>query len=280
MTDPAQGHPANDSRTTATAYGCALGLVTRWVAAAVAAILVTGAPASRAVASTATFDVTHVAWTEILQRRVKAGVVDYAGLKSEDLGRLDRYLDSLGTVPRETYSRWPQSEKLAFWINVYNAFTVKLILDHYPLKSIRSIGFLPGAAFRESFIKLPGLRPAPYSLNDVENEVLRKEFSEPRIHFAIVCASKSCPALRAEAYRGRDLDVQLDDAARGFLNDPTKNRIDGGTLALSSIFKWFGEDFEKSAGSLAIFVGRYLALEPGRRYEIAYLDYDWSLNGR
>jgi hypothetical protein len=246
----------------------------------VALLAVTVILASEARAQVTAFDSSHAAWTEILQRRVKAGVVDYAGLKSEDLGRLDRYLGSLGAVTRETYSRWNRTEKLAFWINVYNVFTVKLILDHYPLKSIRSIGFLPGAAFRESFIKLPGLRQTPYSLNDVENEVLRKEFTEPRIHFAIVCASKSCPALRSEAYRGTDLEAQLDAAARSFLGDSTKNRLDGETLRLSSIFKWFSADFEKSAGSVARFVSRYLTLDPGRSYEIVHLDYDWSLNGR
>jgi hypothetical protein len=180
--------------------------------------------------------------------------------------------------------RWGRAERIAFWINTYNAFTVKLVLDHYPIASIRTIGWLPGAAFRERFIPMPGLKGGNVSLDDIENGTLRADFREPRIHFALVCASRSCPMLRGEAYRAKDLDRQLDDQARSFLGDSTKNRFDAttNTLHLSSIFKWFRVDFETAAGSLRAYVGRYLndprAVEPGVRIE--FLDYDWSLNDR
>lgn len=235
----------------------------------------------------ALFDHQHAAWTRILQRYVHDGVVDYAGLKREGEADLNDYLRSLESICRGHYDTWTREQKLAFWIDAYNAYTVRLILDHYPLKSIRSIGILPLAAFRERFIPLQNLRSKMLSLNDIENDILRKEFSEPRIHFSIVCASKSCPKLRSEAYRAQDLEQQLEDAARGFARDPSRNHFDAAsrTLFLSSIFKWFREDFERTAKTVPEFVARYAddttanaICAPGVRVE--FLDYDWSLNGR
>lgn len=235
-----------------------------------------------------TFDHEHAAWTTVLARYVRDGGVDYAGLKRSGGPALDSYLRSLESVCRGHYDSWTNEQKLAFWINAYNAYTVKLILNHYPLTSIRSIGLLPGAAFRESFIPLRSLRGKVLSLNDIEHEILRREFREPRIHFAINCASKSCPELRSEAYRAATLDAQLTQAARGFVQDPTKNRFDAEsrTLRLSSIFDWFREDFERSARTLPAFVARYAepatasALTSGSTVRVEFLDYDWSLNGR
>ncbi|GIW42735.1 MAG: DUF547 domain-containing protein [Candidatus Binatia bacterium] len=233
------------------------------------------------------FDHEHAAWTAILQRYVSGGWVSYTELRDSGMPDLRRYLASLEAVCREDFDAWTEAEKLAFWINAYNAYTVKLILDHYPVKSIRSIGLLPGAAFRERFIPLQNVRGHLVSLNEIEHEILRREFREPRIHFAIVCASKSCPALRSEAYRASRLDDQLDDAARTFLRDVHKNRFDPvtRTLYLSSIFRWFREDFERAASSLPAFVAPYFdrstaaeILAPGVKVE--FLDYDWSLNGR
>ena len=224
----------------------------------------------------------HGAWTTILGRFVRDGEVDYRGLQREGTPLLASYLDSLSSTCADDYERWTRAERLAFWINAYNAFTVKLVVDHYPIASIRRIGWLPGAAFREPFIPMPGLKGGSVSLNDIENGTLRADFREPRIHFALVCASRSCPMLRREAYRAADLDRQLDDQARSFLADPTKNRFDPATntLRLSSIFKWFRPDFEVAAGSLPAYVGRYLndphATAPD--VHIEFLDYDWSLN--
>jgi hypothetical protein len=236
-----------------------------------------------ATAACAPVDHDHGAWTSILGRFVRDGNVAYARLAREGGPLLTPYLASLSAACADDYARWSRAERLAFWINAYNAFTVKLVLDHYPIASIRKIGWLPGAAFRRRFVSMPGLKGGPVSLDDIENGTLRADFREPRIHFALVCASRSCPTLRGEAYRARDLDRQLDDQARAFLADPAKNRYDPATntLHLSSIFKWFGADFEAEAGgSVAAYVGRYLndagASAPGVRIE--FLDYDWSLN--
>ncbi len=181
------------------------------------------------------FDHEHRSWTAILAPYVRDGAVDYRGLADHGQPALNAYLSALSAAsPAE--SGWTREERLAFWINAYNAFTIRLMLDHYPLPSIRSIGFLPLAAFRTKFVPL-GAGRTPMSLNVIENEILRKQFLDARVHFAIVCASKSCPALRSEAYRSRDLDQQLDAAARAFLDDRSKNRWDptSRTLSLSSI---------------------------------------------
>ncbi len=236
--------------------------------------------------SCATLDHRHAAWTEILRRFVRDGQVDYAGLARHGQRHLSRYLQALASVCPDDYGHWTRDQQLAFWLNAYNAYTVRLILDHYPLSSIRTIGILPGAAFRTTFISMR-LRDRTLSLNDIEHEILRREFVEPRIHFAIVCASQSCPRLRSEAYRAADLDPQLDDQARLFVRDPSKNRFDPAArvLHLSSIFTWFHEDFERAAGTLVDYVARYAdepvaagVRQPGVRVE--FLDYDWSLNGR
>jgi len=234
------------------------------------------------------FDQEHTEWSRLLGAYVHDGSVDYAGLARRDLPVLDRYLRSLESVCSRHYETWTREQKLAFWINAYNAYTVQLILNHAPLESIRSIGFLPGAAFRESFIPLQSLRGEVLSLSDIEHEILRKEFREPRIHFAIVCASKSCPALRSQAYRASMLDSQLSEAARAFVSDSSKNHFDAAsrTLHLSPIFGWFREDFERAPQTLTAFVARYAepgtaaALSSAASVRIEFLDYDWSLNGR
>lgn len=224
----------------------------------------------------------HAAWSAFLARWVDRGEVDYAGIQRDGRAALDAYLATLSGACAADYERWTTPEKIAFWLNAYNAFTVKLILDNYPIASIRKIGWLPGAAFREEFIPMPGLKGRTISLNDIEHGTLRSAFREPRIHFALVCASRSCPALRGEAYRGADLDHQLDDQARSFLRDPTKNRVDPAsrTLYLSSIFDWFGDDFRSAAGSVPAFAAPYLDLKPDVGWGVVFLPYDWSLNDR
>jgi len=287
----------NDRRTLPACSSCArvpwrsLGLLVL-VASVLAAIALWGGRAyaddpDGAVDSCALFDQEHTTWSGLLQRYVRDGVVDYASWKRGGQRDLDAYLVSLQSVCRKHYDTWSRAQKLAFWFNAYNAYTVRLVLDHYPLKSIREIGLLPYAAFRKKFIPMEKLRGDTIALEDIEHKILRKDFREPRIHFAIVCASKSCPALRSEAYRAAILESQLDDAARGFVRDATKNRFDAaaGTLWLSSIFDWFDEDFERAAGSVAAFVARYAdkptasAIRAGG-VRVQFLDYDWSLNGR
>ena len=232
------------------------------------------------------FDHTHIAWDSILGKYTRDGRVDYARLKVGGEESLNLDLQTLESVCSENYASWSRDERLAFWINAYNAYTIKLILSHYPVKSIRSIGWLPLAAFRTSFIPLRWYHGEDLSLNDIENGILRAGFQDPRIHFAIVCASKGCPTLRSEAFRPMDLERQLDESARDFIRDPTKNRFDpvAGTLYLSKIFKWFKGDFVGAADGPRGYVARYLEEPAASRVvkgdpQIRFLDYDWSLNG-
>jgi len=255
------------------------------VAAALAMLLCTvSIPPLRAAESCPPFDHDHSAWTDLLRRWVSDGRVDYTAWLREGRQPLAAYLAALSATCASDYQTWSDAQRLAFWINTYNAFTVELILDNYPLASIRKIGWLPGAAFRKQFIPMPGLKGRTVSLNDIEHDTIRADFADARIHFALVCASRSCPPLRAEAYRGADLDRQLADQARIFLGDASKNRFDAAakTLYLSAIFDWFAADFRAAAGSVQAFVAPYMgdprAAEPGVRIE--FLDYDWSLNDR
>jgi hypothetical protein len=244
--------------------------------------IVLAIPAHAAATPCPTIDHDHVTWNAILGRWVRGGDVAYAALQREGRTSLWRYLDELSATCAQHYERWSREQRLAFWINAYNAFTVELILDHYPVESIRRIGWLPGAAFRKAFIPMAGLRGGEVSLNDIEHRTLRADFREPRIHFALVCASRSCPPLRGEAYRASNLDRQLDDQARTFLRDTSKNRFDPATstLSLSRIFDWFRADFEAAAGSLPAYVARYMDDPRVSRpdVEVEFLEYDWSLN--
>lgn len=248
------------------------------------ALMLTAPPRVARAAECPAIDHEHGAWNALLQRWVNAGRLDYAAFKREARVPLEAYLKELSATCATDYEKWSREQRLAFWINAYNAFTVQLIVDHHPISSIRKIGLLPGAAFRRRFIPMPGLKGAVISLNDIENGTLRADFRDPRIHFALVCASVGCPTLRNEAYRASDLNRQLDEQARSFLNDTSKNRFDPATntLRLSPIFKWFRADFEVVAGSVSAYVSRYLddprITRPGVKIE--YTKYDWSLNDR
>jgi hypothetical protein len=245
--------------------------------------LMLATPAITHAAEGSKFDLEHGAWNSLLQRYVSDGRVAYAALQQEARAPLEAYLEELSATRAINYEKWSRNERLAFWINAYNAYTVKLIVDHYPISSIRKIGFL-GGAFRRRFIPMPGLKGEVISLNDIENGTLRADFREPRIHFALVCASVGCPALRNEAYRTPDLDRQLNEQARLFLSDTSKNRFDPvtNTLHLSPIFDWFRADFEAVAESVTAYVARYLGdpriSKPG--VKIKYTEYDWSLSDR
>lgn len=221
--------------------------------------------------------VDHSIYAELLTKYVSNGHVDYAGFKRDE-ARLDQYLQGLEQVDAE---RLPREEQFAFYINAYNAWTIKLILTGIPgVKSIKDLGSLLQSPWKKEFVRIHG---KTLSLDDIEHAILRPRFKDPRVHFAIVCASKSCPPLIAEPYRGATLDAQLTRVTSDFLNDPANSKLEGNSLRASSIFKWFGEDFNKDV------IGFYLRftqgelrqkLEAGRdRIEVNYLDYDWSLNG-
>jgi hypothetical protein len=219
----------------------------------------------------------HAIYAELLANYVANGVVNYAGFKADE-ARLDQYLKTLETVDPDSL---PREEQFAFYINAYNGWTIKLILGGYPgVKSIKDLGGLFQSPWKKEFVRIDG---KTLTLDDIEHAILRPRFKDPRVHFAINCASKSCPPLISEPYRGATLDAQLTRVVTSFLNSPANSRLEGSTLWVSSIFKWFAEDFNQDV------VGFYLKyaqgdlkqkLEAGRgRIEVKYMDYDWSLNG-
>jgi len=226
------------------------------------------------------FDAAHSEWTTLLSRVVRNGLVDYTRLQSE-VRSLDRYLASLSAVEPGTFKGWDESSQIAFLCNAYNAFTLKLVLDHKPRQSIKEIG----GPFRSPW-KLPVVRlfGEALSLDALEHENLRKRYQEPRIHFALVCAAMGCPPLREEAYVGSRLDRQLSDQARRFLAQSSKHRIDWDMrlVYISPIFKWFEEDFVKTSGSVWAAIRPYWpeGAKPAafEKFEIRYSEYDWSLN--
>jgi hypothetical protein len=265
-----------------------------WLAGA-AALLASAAPRT---AHAQAFDATHAAWTALLRRHVRllrggqATQVDYAGFAA-DRAELRRYLDGLSAVSPATFAGWPKPERQAFLMNAYNAFTVELILTRHPdLKSIKDLGSLLSSPWRQKWIPLLGTK---VSLDDIEHAMLRKrgDYDDPRVHFAVNCASVGCPALREEAFVAARLDAQLDEQTLRFMSDRTRNRWNAqrGRLELSKIFDWYGEDFRlghRGIGSLPAFAARYadrLADAPADReriragtVDIAFADYDWSLN--
>lgn len=224
------------------------------------------------------FDHSHAELNRILAEYVQDGLVDYRGLKQ---GRtpLDAYLAEAGAVPLAAFQRWKKDEQLAFLINIYNATTLQLIVDHYPVKSIKSIGSVFKGPWAQDSVLLFGKR---ISLDTLEHKIIRKTYTEPRIHFALVCAAMGCPPLRNEAFVGAKLDVQLDDQAKAFLANAARNRVepDGRKLQLSPIFKWYREDFEVDGRSLESFLAPYLGVSVDALdgFEVEFTEYDWSLN--
>jgi hypothetical protein len=226
--------------------------------------------------SSAMAEVDHSLWGDLLTKHNHAGSVDYNGMQADE-AQLDAYLALLEKTNPASLER---SEALAYYINLYNAWTVKLILSKYPnLKSIKDIGSLLKSPWKIELIPLNGKK---VTLDHIEHDIIRPQFKDPRIHFAINCAALSCPPLRQTPFEGSTLDQQLDQATTQFINDPKSNYLKGKTLYLSRIFKWFNEDFNDGVGP---FVRRYAqgdlktALEtlPGGP-SIKYLKYDWSLN--
>lgn len=216
----------------------------------------------------------HQKWTNLLQLYVsEKGVVDYNGFISDSIN-LNVYLDQLSHNPPGL--NWTNAEKLAYWINVYNAFTVKLIVNYYPLSSIKDISNgLPmiNSPWDIKFFKIGDLT---IDLNTIEHEILRKAFNEPRIHFAINCASFSCPRLRTEAYEAEKIEEQLEDQTIYFINNLDKNIITKDQMILSKIFNWFAGDFTTN-GDLHQYIRLYYP-NINSDTKIEYLEYDWSLN--
>ena len=219
--------------------------------------------------------VSHRLWQEILSADVRDGAVDYPAIRRQ--GRLPSYVALLNRVDP---GRLSAGDRLAFWINAYNAFAVTGILD----------GYAPDTLFgryRYFIAREYSIGGQPVNLYNLEREILIAQFHEPRVHFAIVCASASCPKLQSWAYEGQPLDEQLNRVTSEFVNDPLRNRFDRSrqVASLSMIFKWFAKDFEARSGSILSFVAGYVQ-DPSLTqdllagdYTVEFLEYDWSLNG-
>jgi hypothetical protein len=221
------------------------------------------------------FDHSHAFLAKVLQQHVTNGLVNYSALK-QDRKHLNSYLREVAMVEESDFKEWRREQQLAFLINLYNASVLKLIIDHYPVNSVKNIGGWFGRPWDVEVVPLFG---SVSTLSYLEHELLRK-YNEPRIHFALVCGASGCPELRAEPYVPERLDAQLSDQGRKFLHDRTKNHVDADsrTLYLSPIFKWFADDFKKQSGSVVKFVQRFRPELPDAQWRIRYTDYSWSLN--
>ena len=228
----------------------------------------------------------HQLFTDILQNYVVNGLVDYKNLKNDN--RLDKYLSQLSNTDPSKLNR---KEKLAFWINAYNAFTLQIVTANYPIESItdlntggKIIAYLLGdTVWDKEFITINNKK---YSLNDIEHKILRK-MNEPRIHFAIVCASISCPELLNEAFESKTLENQLESQTRKFLNDKTRNDFDlkKRQAYISEIFNWFDDDFGDSDENVLMFISKYVPENTSldiksnvTEWNTSYNDYNWNLN--
>jgi len=240
------------------------------------------------------FDHAYGQWGALLKKHVrwladnKQSRVAYAGMAA-DRDALKGVLSSFSAVTPAAFAGFSRSQQMAFLINAYNAFTIELVLTEYPnLKSIKDIGSIVRSPWKKSFYVLLGEQR---NLDWIEHEQLRPRYNDPRIHTAIVCASIGCPALKPEPYTAERLDEQLEDGMRRFLGDPTRNRASASKLEVSSIFKWFRDDFEKGHQGfrkLDDVFARYAAQlsdvpavqEQLKAQKLApeFLDYDWSLN--
>jgi len=222
--------------------------------------------------------VDNALYAELLDTYVRNGVVDYQRFKNEE-AKLDRYLKILEETDPKKLSR---NEQFAFYINAYNAWTIKLILSAYPdIKSIKDLGSLFKSPWKKKIARIGG---DVMTLDNIEHDILRPRFKDPRIHFAVNCASKGCPPLRSEPYRGDRLDRQLTQMTEAFVNNPKYNRLQENTLYVSSIFKWYSEDFNDDiVGFFKQYAKGGLKERLGQHkgdMEVEYLDYDWSLNGK
>lgn len=233
--------------------------------------------------SGATID--HAAWTTFLQQYRREGSdgvarLDYGGVDSGDGARLDRYIRRLSGIRISDYRRPVQ---LAYWINLYNAVTVDIVLEHYPVDSIRDIDISPGWFANGPWgAKLVTVEGEELSLNDIEHRILRPIWEDPRIHYAVNCASIGCPDIQPRAFTADNVEALLDAGARGYVNDPRGVSIRDGEVIVSSIYEWFQADFGGTEAGVMDHLRRYAdepraaAIEPYQSYDDHR--YDWSLN--
>ncbi|GAA4649197.1 DUF547 domain-containing protein [Kistimonas scapharcae] len=225
--------------------------------------------------------ISHVEWQRLLDayliERPDVRLFDYGRVSAEDRVSLDHYLAYLAGLDPRAYNR---REQMAYWINLYNALTVRLILDHYPVKSIRKLGegFFSFDPWDDDLITVAGQR---LTLNDIEHRILRPIWKDKRIHYAVNCASMGCPDLAASAYTGKNVDIQLEKAASRFINQAKGVRFEGETLYLSRIYDWYAVDFGDYQ-SLMVHLQQYAAAKSNNKLvtfkgRVRY-DYDWDLN--
>jgi len=226
----------------------------------------------------ATFDHSHDAFTQVLQKVVhpqgRASRVDYRQL-TQDPDRLSTYLATLSSVSQQQFNGFTKPRQLAFLINAYNGYQLKLVIDNYPIGSIKDVGNFFRSPWDIEFFQLFG---DDASLNLIEHGMIREQFNEPRIHFAVNCASISCPPLQRVAFQAVQLDEQLEAATVNFLNDESVNRVDPNSnrLLVSKIFDWYGEDFDDVT---AFILSKMQGVESSNQaFKLDYLDYDWGLN--
>jgi hypothetical protein len=242
------------------------------------------------VVQVAGFDQEHKSWSAILGRHVREDTFDYKALK-KDRAQLDAYLSTLESVKADDFALWNKSRRFAFWINAYNAYTVKRVIDGYPVASIKDLGDEKVSVWDREFVPLgalaPDLKQTQLTLNDIENKILRPVFKDARVHAAINCASEGCPPIQAAAFVGDRLDAQLDTAVRNWLADKKRNRFDSSknTVEVSQVFDWFKDDFIRDAKSVQGWIAKYAPAEEtwvadARKLEVKFLEYSWKLNER
>ena len=222
--------------------------------------------------------VSHQSFEDLLQKYVdEEGMVNYKGLQKEK-EKLNSYLGILETNPPK--DSWTENEELSYWINAYNAYTIDLILTHYPVASIKDIGSTIKIPLLSTVwdIKFITIGDKEYNLNNIEHGIIRKKFDEPRIHFALVCGAVSCPKLQNSAYLPEKLDDQLANATKTFLADTDKNEFKNDRAAsLSKLFNWYGGDFNDD-GTLIEFLNQYAPTKLRKNAKISWKDYNWALN--
>lgn len=253
-----------------------LGSIPRWLF-----IVLIAMGCSMLLADQPALDPSHAPLTHLLKEHMRDGRVDYPALTQDRRG-LDDYLAETAAVSKATFDSWPKPDQLAFLINVYNASTLRLVRDNYPVTSIRKIGGLFTSAWKLDSVQLWG---QSFSLDHVEHTLIRKNFPDPRVHFALVCAARGCPPLRPRAYVGATLSADLDEQGRLFMAQSEKNRLDrqDGILWLSPIFDWYSKDFTKDGKLISEAVTPWLPSDDAQfvrstRPKVRFTEYDWSLN--
>jgi hypothetical protein len=234
------------------------------------------------------FDQGHGRLNKVLSTYVKQDRVDYPGLKRNRKG-LDLYIAELEQITLPTFQRWTREQRFAYWINAYNAYTLRLIVNNYPLQSILEIKEGELDAWHQRFIPLqhlfPKLSKAKLTLNDIENEILRPTYKDARLHAAVNCAAISCPPLRNEAFTAKRLNEQLNRSTLEWLKDESRNRFDAleCKVKLSKIFEWYAEDFKIEGAGPATWLAKH-APKQHRSWladctlKVEFLPYDWNLN--